>query len=423
MASRVTPDDRLDGWEAIAKYLGWTPRTVIRWEKQKGLPVHRVAGGKRQPVYAYRREIDFWFEQTGGARTIAISLPNEPEREPTLKSSSGLPGLRVSRRIQQTVAGIILLTATLGAAWRISTQPAIQITGVTQLTDDGTAKEHLVTDGRQLYFSEDIGDEKVLSTMAAGGGPIRRILLPISNPYPVDVSPDGRSLLVLSDEDREAEHRLWVVPAAGGPPHDMAGIRCRAAAWSPNGEWIAFGSGNAIYLVSRDGSQTRLLTRLAGVPATIRWSADGRHLFVVIGNLPANTTSLWQVSLSYFRGTNGGGGYLFGSESDAVRANFSRDFRNLDDRIRWILYANFGAAKQRSDHRKVRWSAGYQEAGAISHSICKLHGYGPVVELRASCQHPQRANASGRLWHRIFVAGNTPQAVNLEGVVCSDIVN
>ncbi len=326
MASRVTPDDRLDGWEAIAKYLGWTPRTVIRWEKQKGLPVHRVAGGKRQPVYAYRREIDFWFEQTGGARTIAISLPNEPEREPTLKSSSGLPGLRVSRRIQQTVAGIILLTATLGAAWRISTQPAIQITGVTQLTDDGTAKEHLVTDGRQLYFSEDIGDEKVLSTMAAGGGPIRRILLPISNPYPVDVSPDGRSLLVLSDEDREAEHRLWVVPAAGGPPHDMAGIRCRAAAWSPNGEWIAFGSGNAIYLVSRDGSQTRLLTRLAGVPATIRWSADGRHLFVVIGNLPANTTSLWQVSLSYFRGTNGGGGYLFGSESDAVRANFSRDF-------------------------------------------------------------------------------------------------
>jgi hypothetical protein len=55
-----SPEDRLDSWKEIAAYLKRGVRTVRRWERQEGLPVHRhmhrVLGG----VYAYKSEIDSW---------------------------------------------------------------------------------------------------------------------------------------------------------------------------------------------------------------------------------------------------------------------------------------------------------------------------------------------------------------------------
>lgn len=51
---------RLDSWKEIAAYLHREVRTVARWEKGKGLPVHRVPGGDRRAVFAYIEEIDAW---------------------------------------------------------------------------------------------------------------------------------------------------------------------------------------------------------------------------------------------------------------------------------------------------------------------------------------------------------------------------
>jgi hypothetical protein len=51
---------RLDSWKEIADYLGRDVRTAIRWEHERGLPVHRVPGGKRGGVFAYAEEIDRW---------------------------------------------------------------------------------------------------------------------------------------------------------------------------------------------------------------------------------------------------------------------------------------------------------------------------------------------------------------------------
>jgi len=49
---------RLDSWKEIAAYLRRDERTAIRWEKDRGLPVRRVPGGKRQVVFAYASELD-----------------------------------------------------------------------------------------------------------------------------------------------------------------------------------------------------------------------------------------------------------------------------------------------------------------------------------------------------------------------------
>lgn len=56
--------ERLDSWKEIAAYLGRDLRTLRRWEEEKGLPIHRVPGGERRAVFAFRAEIDAWLLRT-----------------------------------------------------------------------------------------------------------------------------------------------------------------------------------------------------------------------------------------------------------------------------------------------------------------------------------------------------------------------
>jgi L-alanine-DL-glutamate epimerase-like enolase superfamily enzyme len=57
--------DRLDSWKAIAEYLDRDTTTVMRWAKERGLPVYFVPGGgqRHRAVYAYKTEIDAWLKK------------------------------------------------------------------------------------------------------------------------------------------------------------------------------------------------------------------------------------------------------------------------------------------------------------------------------------------------------------------------
>jgi hypothetical protein len=70
---------KLDGWKEIAAYLGRDVTTAIRWEHERELPVHRVPGGKRGAVYAYRDEIDRWLDGDGHRPTGAVGKGGAPE--------------------------------------------------------------------------------------------------------------------------------------------------------------------------------------------------------------------------------------------------------------------------------------------------------------------------------------------------------
>jgi hypothetical protein len=70
------PPKRLDSWKEIAAHLGRTVRTAQRWESELALPVHRVAGRKRDMVFAYAHELDEWMRD-GGAQ--ALAQPPEPD--------------------------------------------------------------------------------------------------------------------------------------------------------------------------------------------------------------------------------------------------------------------------------------------------------------------------------------------------------
>lgn len=56
----LTPEQVLDSWKEIAAYLKRDVRTARRWEQTRGLPVHRLPGEGRAPVFAVRGELDRW---------------------------------------------------------------------------------------------------------------------------------------------------------------------------------------------------------------------------------------------------------------------------------------------------------------------------------------------------------------------------
>ena len=56
--------DRLDSWKEIAAYLNKEVRTVQRWEKNLGLPVRRIAQGKQGTVFAYKLDLDAWWQES-----------------------------------------------------------------------------------------------------------------------------------------------------------------------------------------------------------------------------------------------------------------------------------------------------------------------------------------------------------------------
>jgi TolB-like protein/Flp pilus assembly protein TadD len=57
--------DRLDSWKEIAGYLRRGARTLQRWEREQGLPVHRLRHEQGSTVYAYRSELDAWMARQG----------------------------------------------------------------------------------------------------------------------------------------------------------------------------------------------------------------------------------------------------------------------------------------------------------------------------------------------------------------------
>ena len=119
--SRSPARQRLDSWKEIAAYLNRGTRTVQRWEREEGLPIHRLRHDQGSNVFAYRHELDAWWasHQSGldveaAKRDIGVSIAVLPftdmssekdqayfcegVAEEILNALSRLKGLRVASR-------------------------------------------------------------------------------------------------------------------------------------------------------------------------------------------------------------------------------------------------------------------------------------------------------------------------------------
>jgi hypothetical protein len=106
------PTRRLDGWKAIADYLGRDVRTAQRWRDERGMPVHRVPGGRGGTVFGDRGELDEWLFQTkiSTGRSNATPPSNGNARADRI-STDRAASRRYAPRIAWSVAATVTMIA------------------------------------------------------------------------------------------------------------------------------------------------------------------------------------------------------------------------------------------------------------------------------------------------------------------------
>lgn len=101
-------NDRLMGWKAIAAYLDKGVRTAQRWERELGLPVHRLGPTGREVVFASKSEIEEWL-------TTAEGRAAKAERAPRSADARQPAPFQAARRILTHPAAVMVLFAVTGA--------------------------------------------------------------------------------------------------------------------------------------------------------------------------------------------------------------------------------------------------------------------------------------------------------------------
>jgi len=76
-------DERLESWKEIATFFGRDEKTVRRWEKDLGLPVHRLPGVSKGRVYAFAGELSDWSQRPRGSEVRQIEAPADTVSQPS----------------------------------------------------------------------------------------------------------------------------------------------------------------------------------------------------------------------------------------------------------------------------------------------------------------------------------------------------
>jgi Tol biopolymer transport system component/DNA-binding winged helix-turn-helix (wHTH) protein len=227
--------------------------------------------------------------------SVTVSSPQRIEVVPKSK-------VKVSFRWGLAVALTGLLVAFSFKRVSVSGEPPEKMLTFAQLTSDGQAKlGPLLPDGSRIYFSEVLPSGWVLAQVSARGGQTISIPTSLSDPRPVDISPDRTELLVLSVKGPMAKElqgmELWIVPVAGGSARPVGNVLARDAAWGADGETILYSDGHEIRLVNKDGSNRRTLLSVSGYPEHFRWSPDRQRLrFTMTDHHIGVSASLWEAA-------------------------------------------------------------------------------------------------------------------------------
>lgn len=218
---------KLESWKEIAAYLGRSVRTVQRWEKENGLPVHRAPWEGAERVHAFAGELERWMHSDrtpdagppvpDGPGTAAESAENPPAASAPDAAAPAADGRRTGTEIplatpQRRVfpwkaAGAVALLLLAAAVWRLTcgtTPPA-----VAELRLEGRTLAALDKDGQELWrrsFPE----------------PLLRWDYRTMN-YPM---PEGGRLDALEDLDGDGAREILVITQSDLNPLQPAILHC-----------------------------------------------------------------------------------------------------------------------------------------------------------------------------------------------------
>jgi Tol biopolymer transport system component len=321
--------DRLDSWKEIAAYLRRSVRTVTRWEREEGLPVHRHVHSKAGSVFAYKSELDAWWitrgEKIEGASAAPIS-DAVPPRWPWLLAGAlclivvgALAWSAMARRAAHPPARLMPLTTYPGIEGPPTLSPdgnqvaferngdifVKQVDGeaLVQLTHTSPAETapSWSPDARQIAFRR--AGEGIFVISPLGGG--ERKIAETNAPLLLNSlawTPDARSLVV-SEMTSPVCASLFVVSVPTGEKTRLTSPRepTIGDGWpavSPDGATVAFArysqdSSANVHVVPLAGGEPRPLTSDRASVFGIAWSGPSE---VVFASDRSGTSRLWRVS-------------------------------------------------------------------------------------------------------------------------------
>ncbi len=156
--------DILNCWKDISAYLERDVRTVMRWEHTRSLPVHRLPGGPKSAVYAFKSELEAWRAagamsrpKLEGIEPFTDSAGNAQKEEPPRAERS------LSRQVLLGAAMVLLalVAVILGHfAWkaRSTSAPLIKSVAVLPL-------KNLSGDPAQVYLADTV-HENLITNLA-----------------------------------------------------------------------------------------------------------------------------------------------------------------------------------------------------------------------------------------------------------------
>jgi serine/threonine protein kinase/Tol biopolymer transport system component len=272
--------------------------------------VHRCLEKNPGQRFQSASDLAFALEAISDISQEAVSRTRGIKESKRAMVISAFEGLR--RAIPFGLAAIGAL-ALIAYWWNPPQLP--RVLSYAQITHDGRRKHPTgiemsgsVTDGARLFFTEGAGDQgltPILAQVSSDGGETVPLQVPFEGSVILDISPSGSELLVVSFSDNpEMDHALWAVPALGGSPRRLGGVKSLFAAWSPDGNKLVYAQGSELYLARSDGTDSHKLVTVPGIPGwvetyipdSVRWSPDGERIRFSVQDPKTLSFALWEVS-------------------------------------------------------------------------------------------------------------------------------
>ena len=285
--------------------LRFDPATPVELERivRKALeknPARRYASAAdmRTDLQNLRRAVESG--QMPATGSAAKPAPDSKERIRSFFTTAVVP-LKPQSRVG-TAARVVMALCALAALavlvlfLRSPDSPPVVLSSL-QITSDGISKRSLVTDGTRLYFSENVSGHSVLRQVSASGGETAPIPISLVSADIYDFYP-GRSELLVKGfaEGSETEWPVWILPVPAGTLRPVGDIRAHGATWAPDGQHIVYVRNSSLYTCNADGTDTRELVTVQGIPFAPRFSPDGRRLRFTVRDINQRTSSLWEVA-------------------------------------------------------------------------------------------------------------------------------
>lgn len=209
------------------------------------------------------------------------------EASPASSRSSAIPRLGWFAWVA-TIPAVLVLVGF--AAMRLNRASTLRISTYEQITRDGRPKSIGGTDGSRVYFTEELPHS--LAQVSVSGGAVEPIPVSVTEPWAGDISPDGSTMLVISQSGGMGPaDSLWSFRMVGGSLRQMASSAIDSA-WSPDGLRLAYGTATGdIFVMSRTGTEKHKLASPGGYIRSLAWSPDGTRLRF------SRDGVLWELSL------------------------------------------------------------------------------------------------------------------------------